>query len=283
LAVSYIITFLVISTGAYSTSDYRHDNSITEILELPRGAVVPPSVYEKYSVNHIAEMLIHRTRLLRERVNAPSVSYDYFHDTEIQLAFTEKHIGSIKEGCFQNQHQTGNSEGTLNVRRRIKTENQMIEVDLNDQDTNTRTKVNWIRPVYAYLSHTKKVSKKFRTQKLYKRYGNIFAVLKDEVKKRSTWTPADSLSIDANKSNTYSFYYKSEQKVKAMSWNYFEAQIWGKTCFEDVKYFIVNCNFTKKVKLQSLNLLKSSGIPVYGCAEIKEKRKVYKIIKGERL
>lgn len=222
-------------------------------------------------------------------------NYDFYRDTEIQLAFSDKNFESIRRGCFRNQFQTNTSKGFASRSKRHKAETILIGVNIDDNPkvlTNPNDKSHRIRPKYAYLVPTKPMED-VSPLSYSESYGNIYAVMKDEVKDRSTFTAQDSLkdTKEALPLKTKADYKELRKNKK----DYWEAQIWGEVCFSDVAYFIVNCpvkidyskDTTKLTKYnqvsdEAFNKMKETGIPVYQCK--KEAKGVNTIfIKGEIL
>lgn len=125
---------------------------------------------------------------LIEKTKAPKTnknSYDFYKDTEIQMAFSDKNFQSIRRGCFKNQFQTNTSKGFASKTKRQKAETTLIGFSIDDDPkvlTNPSDKSHNIRPKYAYLVPTKPMEGV--TQLTYSEsYGNIYAVMKSEVKK----------------------------------------------------------------------------------------------------
>lgn len=210
-------------------------------------------------------------------------NYDFYQDTEIQLAFSDKNFESIRRGCFRNQFQTNSSKGFASRSKRQKAETILIGVNIDDNAkvlTNPNHKSHRIRPKYAYLVPTKPMED-VSPLSYSESYGNIYAVMKSVVKDRTTFTAQDSLKVidQAIPLNTKAD-YKEIRKDKN---GYWEAQIWGDLCFSDVSHFIVNCpekinNSKDSSKLKNYNQvsdetfakMKETGIPVYQCKQEKK-------------
>lgn len=222
-------------------------------------------------------------------------TYDFYRDTEIQLAFSDKNFESIRRGCFKNQFQTNTSKGFASRSKRQKAETILIGANIDDDAkvlTNPNDKSHLVRPKYAYLVPTKPMEG-VSPLSYSESYGNIYAVMKKDVKDRSTFTAQDSLKVigKAIPLNTKAD-YKEIRKDKD---GYWEAQIWGEVCFSDVAYFMVNCpekidyssDTTKIKKYNQISddafiKIKETGIPVYQCK--KETKGVNTIFtKGEVL
>lgn len=239
----------------------------------------------------LVDKLVERNKTSKPTTNA----YDFYRDTDIQMAFSDKHFDSIRRGCFKNQFQTNSSNGFASKSKRQKAEEVLIGETINNDPkalVNPKDKSHLIRPKYAYLVPTKPMQD-VSPLSYSESYGNIYAVMKSEVKDRSTFTAQDSLKVieAANPLNTKAD-YKELRKGKK---DYWEAQIWGEVCFNDVAYFIINCPEkidysadTTKIKNynriadETFNKMKETGIPVYQCK--KEMKGVNTIFtKGEIL
>jgi len=235
--------------------------------------------------------LSEKEKTVKENKNA----YDFYRNTEIQLAFSDKNFESIRRGCFKNQFQTNTSKGFASKTKRQKAETTLIGFSIDDNPkvlTNPSDKTHHIRPKYAYLVPTKPMEDV--TPLTYSEsYGNVYAVMKSEVKERSTFTAQDSLKGTAQ---AYPLKTKADYKeIRKDKKDYWEAQIWGEVCFSDVAYFMVNCpekidNSKDTTKLTKYNLvsdetfnkMKETGVPVYQCKkEVKGVNTIF--TKGEIL
>ena len=94
-------------------------------------------------------------------------------------------------------------------------------------------------------------------------YGDVFAKLKDEVKKRSTWTSGDSLGQADTPESIHTFFLKTSNVISVPDHSYFEAQIWGELCLEDVDYMLVGCH--DPIDPERLEALRKTKIPIYSC------------------
>lgn len=194
-------------------------------------------------------------------------TFDFQKETRIVLQFSEKHIESISQKCFLNSHQTGNSQGVYTPEYRSQLEDEMIGSTLEPVYVHgLQNPVNKIRPKYAYLTFKKDAGE--LSSKYDALYGNVFAVIKDEVKSRSTFTPGDSLAMRRTQGHgkiAHTFSLKKNPGFKREG-NYWEVQIWGKLCFSEVDKFLVNCPGMSKVSSQAFEKLKKTGVPVAECS-----------------
>jgi len=106
------------------------------------------------------------------------------------------------------------------------------------------------------------------------RFGEIVAVFKDSVKRRTTFTPYDS---GAAASSPYTTTDRLKKEVRPLlsrnyffrpneATEYFEGHIWGKLGLEDVREFLV----PPKTPASTLMILKKAGIPIFEYIEEKE-------------
>lgn len=268
---------------------------VPEVLTLKSGDEVPKKLIQEKDSRTIALNLVARLTEKNKAVKESKNTYDFYRDTEIQMAFSEKNFESIRKGCFRNQFQTNSSKGFASRLKRQKAEKILIGVDIDNTPgvlTTPSDPSHHIRPKYAYLVPTKPMED-VPPLSYSESYGNIYAVMKPEIKDRSTFTAQDSLKViePAIPLNTRAD-YKEIRKGKE---DYWEAQIWGEVCFSDVSHFVVNCpekiNYpaasTKlknynRISDETLAKMKETGIPVFKCK--KEQKGVNTIFtKGEAL
>lgn len=266
---------------------------IPEVLTLKSGEAIPEKIIKEKDSRLIAASIIARLSKSEEVKQDPKESeedvYDFYHDSEIQMAFNDKNFESIRKGCFRNQFQTNSTNGADAREHRQVTEKTLADINIagnKDVLENPSDESHHIRPKYAYFVPTKPMQTVMGHQYI-ESYGNVYAVMKDEIKDRSTFTAQDSLGLGVegtvlNKKANYKDIRKSKM-------GYWETQIWGDVCFKDVSHFIVNCpsnsygaaygltsNTINSVSEAALAKMKETGIPVYQCEkEIKGVNTVY--------
>ncbi|MEA9357799.1 hypothetical protein SHI21_16325 [Bacteriovorax sp. PP10] len=256
---------------------------VPDILTLKTGDEVPKQIIQEKDSRTIGISLVARLKEKDKAIKESKNSYDFYRDTEIQLAFSDKNFDSIRRGCFRNQFQTNSSKGFASRSKRQRAETILIGANIDGNAkvlTDPNDKSHRIRPKYAYLVPTKPMED-VSPLSYSESYGNIYAVMKSDVKDRSTFTAQDSLKVigQAIPLNTKAD-YKEIRKDKT---DYWEAQIWGDVCFSDVSHFIVNCpekiNYqVDSAKIKNYNLvsdetlakMKETGIPVYQCKKEKK-------------
>lgn len=256
-----------------------------EVLALHNNATVPWGVMKRYSATTIATSLVRRLHnAYEQQANDAKPAYDYLKNTMIQLKFKDEVLPLIIAHGFLNQHQTGSSGGLVDGDRRSQIETSLIHESLEDTYSAGRTKQNEIRPKYAFLTFPKDSNGQQRGH-FSRQYGNMVAVMKDEVKMRSTFTAVDSVdgNMDASGNvaigqvRAHTFFFRSTHvlaKIPDPTRNdgtdteedYWEAQIWGPvTVQQDVAYFLVNCPGDTEVSAATHELIKKTGLPAYKC------------------
>ena len=241
-------------------------DSIPEILKLKNDETIPEKVMASHGSREIAASIVERLRVKQQastkkiRILAENL-YDFRKDSEIQLLFQDKYFHSIRKSCFKNQHQTNTSGGALAKKQRMEAEDTLSGLKIKGSK-DPKSIANRVRPKYAFLTLTKPMVDVPENFYAFS-YGNIFAVFKDDVKERSTFTTMDSLDIpDIGKSFNVQSDYKDLRKGKYAYW---EAQLWGDVCFSDVSYFLIDCPGASSVASKVLSEIKQTGIPVYDC------------------
>lgn len=221
----------------------KNKNSLCDILNLS-------------DINEFAKDIV-----LRKARKIPGDDEIRITKGEIVISFSDSIIESLlKTKNYFNAHQLKNLNKDDTYVSRIKSENALIEIDLNcktDQEFR-------LRPKYAYFIPSLDDTNLKTT--ISNEYGNVFAVLKNDIKRRSTFTLSDSMDLK-DKSKVFTF-YSIFPKVKLidLSNEYLEAQVWGDVKLSDVDYFLVNCSFSKKITLkEAINLEVKSGVPVHQC------------------
>lgn len=249
---------------------------IPEIMDLKKNSGLPQAVLEQYDTNTIAESLVEWVRADREKVPKRPVIYDFNKQSRIVIAFNLKNLESIQEKCFLNQHQTGTSNAYLGKDRLIQ-ENKMLGLKLTLSE-----KEKELLPKYAYLFLDGAPESLEKDNAIVPDYGGVFAKINDRVKKRATFTSGDSLVIQAKPSDLMSFSYPlyKENQIKRNYTAYWETQIWGSLCMEDVDYFLIGCTVAFPDD-QIERLKKVTGKPVYRCVKKSVGWKTYSVLPGE--
>lgn len=242
----------------------KYIEGFTGILDLNERSVIPGDIYKRFESTLIAEEIvkhIHKNRENRWRDLGPD--YDFLRHTRLVMAANFEVFEKIKKNGFLNQHQTSTSKGTLDGQRRARAEDKFAGLKLEETYQAGMTPVNAVRPKYAYLLFDRPRVKMGET-KITDQYGNIFFKFKDAVKKRATYTPGDSLTL--NQGEYVKTFYKQEKHYQTLNEDrYWEAQIWGELTLADVDYVLVNCPSFRGLEKTQISALKVSGLKVYQC------------------
>jgi hypothetical protein len=228
---------------------------------------------KKYDSRTLGEMIVQRLHTRVEYgVNCPEcIPYNKYEDSQVVLQFHSKDLPIIVEKGFLNFHQTGKSGGGKDTTSRVLSESEIIGYEIGNIvesegdgfSDGPGAKVRpgdaseAILPKYAYVELTSDV--KFENSKAYSAYGDVFAVLKSEVKRRTTWTIDDSVEAkDRHLFTGQTFFGDQLPAANREKARYLEAQVWGELDLRDVSHFLV-----KKGSTQNLEELKKTGIPIY--------------------
>lgn len=203
------------------------------------------------NVNELAIELVQQLEKLKN--GSPIERQAIQNNGKILIAFDESNIISIiKDDNIYNAHYLNNLNPDDTYASRKESEDAIINKNINCYTNQEKL----LRPKYAYF-----LPKSSRLH-LSDEYGNIFAMVKDHVKKRSTYTLEDSMDLK-NKLNAHTFYQKKNLDNSLKS--YMEAQIWGLLQLSDIEYLLINCPFSKKItNHMTINKIKKvSSIPLY--------------------
>jgi len=181
-------------------------------------------------------------------------------DAELVMMIPQRVIGSIAKYGFLNQHAARLSGGVYTLSARFAAERELAMSRLPYSH-----KGKELLPKYALL-----LAKRddFGAFPLPTRYGPVAIVFKEEVKKRATWTYADSSDFHFkagrfsrggadNPVLTRTALYRRKPEDKNRCGHYCEAQIWGKLTFADVDYAMLRDSEPVSAELLS------SGLRVY--------------------
>lgn len=225
---------------------------IPEIQCLSKCDEITDNIFHQYPINTIAENLVywHQNHHLGGRT-------DLTENTELQIWFPEGKVPAILKSGFRNIYQTKERSDTTRSRRAAIEYNMIgIPIESAKRVSTMKLRVNRLPlfPKYSILDvHTEKNIGNFEVSG--DTYGQIAAVLKGSVKRRTTWTPNDSY-------DTGTYEVESLKKgffIPGESSYYFEGQIWGDLSLSDVEYFMVSHN----VSTLTLKRLKKTNLPIY--------------------
>jgi hypothetical protein len=249
---------------------------IPEIAALKNGETIPPEISEQADPLVIARNLINRFHVRYEKPEVKDEDFltprfEYYANHELHMAFSDKFAEAIARSGFLNTHQTGGtSGGCQNCQNdRWQMEKTVIGLSLAWGSAANKT----VLPKYAYVVPLFPSVKDGPTRYV-SAYGNVIAVLRDEVKKRTTLTPCNPLN-EASKiwgecqPQTFYASYVDDPGLPNSLGEYMVAQVWGPLDYRNVRHFLVNCPELEAVsKRRIAALAKLSGLPVYGCARV---------------
>jgi hypothetical protein len=252
---------------------------ISEIVNLRDKDVIPPEIFQKYPAEKIGRSLVYRDFQNRTRKQMTDddlihMKSDPYHDLLITMAFSDVLSAEIFKHGFLNQHQIpGHTNGWDNPQGRAQYEDTFLNVTIEKEySTNSPMRLeNLVRPKYSFLLSLENFPSVRSTT--IAQYGNSFAVFKDEVKKRSTWTSEDSLVLAVKDRFAIQNFYLPMEKIPSFKGpGYSEAQIWGPATLADVKYFLVGCYgnqidnlLTAAEAYRVANKLDKFPVPIYSC------------------
>ncbi len=184
------------------------------------------------------------------------------NEVDIVLQFWPRDLQSIMEKGFINLHQKGTSNGNRDIKRRLKIEDANIGLQFGSS-----LKAIQLRPKSAFLNVRADVDiGEVMAEDLISQFGEIGAVMKTEVKRRSLWVASDSFKSGYERSKTLDFSFKKilhfigtffrGKLPKRNKERYFEALILGELSLKDVDHFVVS-------NPELVSILKPIGIPVY--------------------
>ena len=204
------------------------------VNRLPVGSSLPESIYSHYSVNEIAESLV-RMKSVREGRGAVAALNEF----SIALIFHERDLEDIGSHGFRNLFQTGKSSGSTDFKAREIAEDEGIGLKLGMSSAGVA-----VRPKYALANpnFTERTSDGLEGAfgPALRQYGSVVAVLKDDVKRRATWTNGDTLAATSGgRPHSWNpFTVSASATANAVDF-YYEAQVLGSVTLDDVDHFIV--------------------------------------------
>ncbi len=231
---------------------------------LAHRAYISPEEIRTLDTRLLAELLVKRQH---EECDVPRGS-DPKSDgidsqSEIVMMVNSRNLSSIAKYGFQNQHVTATSNGAKNVERRMTAEQNMVKMALS-----ASSKGKELLPKYAAFNIKRS---DFGTFELPTGYGDVAVIFKPSVRKRTTWTYQDSLTLALDPKDEFLPRTTRAQKLSTdtqMCFIYCEAQIWGDLDLSDVDSILVlpKDNRSNGYSTPSSNIPKEilkSGIPIY--------------------
>ncbi|RZA06767.1 MAG: HEAT repeat domain-containing protein [Proteobacteria bacterium] len=200
----------------------------------------------------LAEALVARLERECEATRPPLGRGEEF-SADISMVVSSKALPFIAEQGFANQHLTNTSGGLLQTNKRLRKEEMLIGMQLP-----YGSKLREILPKYALLNVHRDDVGKFGVPDFY---GDVSVVFNDDVKKRTTFTRADSMVRDfTDNPEEFPPRTMNHKFDTARPWQcsgYCEAQVWGPLTLRDVKHLMVQKGTVLSPDLKSL------GLPIY--------------------
>lgn len=259
-----------------------------EIYKIPEGGALSKSMIQKSTPEEIGYNLARRLDKNNQRIKAlGKTGFNPLKDSDLMMFFREENFTSISEKGFLNYHQVGFTRGDSTLGNRALHEDYILRLSIEAKgyDSFIREKLMDLynkgqmdkKPIVLREARLKSPYNRIRAKYSYmvirdlemdigdivfrNQYGNYAALLKEEVKFRSTWTPTDSLA--ASPKDIFTF-QDERVDIKAYSSQdikyYFEAQIWGDVALKDVQAWLV----PERANLKSdiIKAMKKTKIPI---------------------
>lgn len=250
---------------------------------------LPSKFFQEYTPTEIANSII--PRMAKRAPIAKRGGWSPIDDAEIVLFFHAQNFERILKSGFLNMHQTGITSGDSTPSHRGQIEELLLGLQIEAEgyghfaraalaqelaksdpsfDIGKRKKFfrnqsklspfNRFRPKSAYLI-VPNLDINVGDVVFKNHYGEIGALFKGSIKKRSTWTPTDSLIAHPSQ-----FYLFTDSKVKSKArstiWAryYFEAQIWGDLSLEDVEAWAIPAHWSEDTEIY--RMLHKTKLPI---------------------
>lgn len=263
----------------------ERDSNLQEIIRaLGDGEEIPEATYSAYSTEEIGRAIVDRVRKREVRLQNNQLgrfrNVNMNSEADLILFFKRHDLESIYRNGFLNQHETGKSGGGFDPARRRLAEDKFTGLRLGQ----TREALK-LRPKSAFLNirqQTDLAEKRIFPDRMY---GEIGAVMRNEIKSRALWISGDSVGFseiasglspsDIEWLRNQGTFFRNKLPVESYDRTYYEAVIYGSLSISDVDYFIVRDQETASVLMRL-------GRPVYLFRETKiNGRVVYE--KGQRV
>ncbi len=291
---SFYCSAILIAT---STLVYANDSAngkakkeaIDRVLSLSSSETVSEADVATLGAANLSQVMVERLRL-REllKTTDSKPGKPLLRNSRLQMHFAvpdhtrygldaNQWLEKIKKNGFLNWHQSGVSGGGGSPRMRMNKENVLMNLLLPASAEGDK-----VRPLYGvvvsenpeeYGLYHNGTEKRFnRTQKEVQetaaywnegRYGEWIFVFKDELKKRTTYTPVDSLMRWASPAKSLNCYDCGQNKVPGYDGEYLEAQIWGGLDLADIDYIMMPKRNVKPETVHGIEFLKQFGLPIY--------------------
>lgn len=220
---------------------------------LSKRSYITPEEYRKFTSRELAEKLMQKIHLGCDEQRGEKTGPTIGDQSDIMMYVPSGVLDSVAKYGFQNQHVTRTSKG-CNCRENRWGQENILSGTLHSYGSKAKD----VLPKYSALNVRNKEFYYSAGSGAASEYGDVIFVFKEEVKKRSSWTQADSLGAGPFRGsplvNTFGF--KEKQPAKFKCGGYCETQIWGELDLSDVAYAIVNT-------INVPEALKKNGIATY--------------------
>ena len=214
-----------------------------------------PELVEKMDSRKMGELIVSRLKNVCDKSRDPSQTPPADGSSEIVMLINEKNIEPILKYGFKNQQQTSTTNGSDAKQSRIMAESRHVMIGLPYTD-----KTRELLPKYAMqVFHGQP---KMGTFPIPTNYGNILIRFKPDVRKRATWSEADSLGV-SDPLRTQSLRTRDGSRCNG----YCEAQIWGDLDASDIESITLpddkDASGYGYGKVELSETLKKYGVPIY--------------------
>ncbi len=224
---------------------------------------LPLGFEKRFDLKDVAENVVQRSvdeyaKAAQGTPQKEGTKVDLWTEPEIQILFPSESLSTILKEGFLNQHQTEVSRGTYDPYERLLVESQMAQIHFDGEfeRADFADPRLSLLPKYGLLALPPGRHPEILPDEDVGRYGDAVAVLKNEVKRRSTWTATDSKDRWGRIEPSA---LTGPAQIPHGLTRYLEAQVWGPLDLRDVQEFRVSPSAPRHV----LRLLQETGIPIY--------------------
>lgn len=286
---------------------------LPNITDLAEGARLTNAQIRRHGSRCVAESLVHRLERTRREMTGDEpyclskarfrrIEFDP-RQAEIHLYIQADTVESVLRKGVLNIHQGTKKLQDLPeyAKRRLRADDVMSLLEL-ERSRRPDAPINKLRPKSAVLEmpiqHDATGARITQRSTGGARYGKVVAVLKDRVKRRTTFTASDSLDLLAGGAfRTWSPAERAKRQLRPLVVSgseknhyyhdtrgyseYFEAQVWGEVDLRDVKAFYVAPEYAaayrgrarpadekQREMIRAVRALVRSGLPVYAFEEV---------------
>ncbi len=284
------VLLVVTSTLVYAndpTTGKAKKEAVDRVLNLSSSETISDADIALLGAANLSQVMVERLRL-REllKTTDKKPGKPFLRNSRLQMHFAvpdrtrygvdaNQWMENIKKYGFLNWHQSGVSGGGGSPKMRAAKENVLMNLLLpaSAEGDKVRALYGVVVPenpeeygLFHNAFYQKKGQNKVDNWAAYNnegRYGEWIFVFKDELKKRTTYTPVDSLMRWASPAKSLNCYDCGLNKVPGYDGEYLEAQIWGGFDLADVDYIMMPKKNVKEETVHGIEFLKQFGLPIY--------------------